>query len=51
MTPVAMLFVRCREGLSHHPDEYAAPADLEVALHVMIDFLERFARSSRQPSS
>ena len=27
LTPVAMLFVRCRDGLSHHPDEYrlAAP--------------------------
>ncbi|MEJ1972922.1 MAG: allantoate amidohydrolase [Lacunisphaera sp.] len=24
-TPIAMLFVRCRGGLSHHPDEYAAP--------------------------
>ncbi len=51
LTPVAMLFVRCREGLSHHPDEYASPADLEVALRVIIDFLERLARSSRQPSS
>ena len=44
LTPVAMLFVRCREGLSHHPDEFASPADLEVALHVTIDFLERMAR-------
>lgn len=44
ITPVAMLFVRCREGLSHHPDEYAAPADIAVALQVMVDFLERLAR-------
>lgn len=41
LTPVAMLFVRCRDGLSHHPDEYAAPRDLGVALRVMVDFLER----------
>ncbi|MEO5958976.1 MAG: M20/M25/M40 family metallo-hydrolase, partial [Opitutaceae bacterium] len=41
VTPVAMLFVRCRNGLSHHPEEYASPADLEVALCVMVDFLER----------
>lgn len=46
LTPVAMLFVRCRGGLSHHPDEYAAPADLEVALRVMLDFLLRLARES-----
>jgi allantoate deiminase len=44
LTPVAMLFVRCRDGLSHHPDEYAAPADLEVALNVIIGFIERLAR-------
>ena len=43
-TPVAMLFVRCRDGLSHHPDEFASPADLWVALSVMIDFLERLAK-------
>ncbi|AOS44293.1 Hydantoin utilization protein C [Lacunisphaera limnophila] len=43
LTPIAMLFVRCRDGLSHHPDEYAAPADLAVALQVMVDFLERLA--------
>jgi allantoate deiminase len=43
LTPIAMLFVRCRDGLSHHPDEYASPADLAVALQVMVDFLERLA--------
>ena len=46
ITPVAMLFVRCRDGLSHHPDEQASPGDLEVALRVTVDFLERFARKS-----
>jgi allantoate deiminase len=44
LTPVAMLFVRCRDGLSHHPDEYASPADLGVALRVMVDFLTRMAQ-------
>jgi len=44
VTRVAMLFVRCREGLSHHPDEFAAPGDIAVALRVMIDFLERMAK-------
>jgi allantoate deiminase len=47
LTPVAMLFVRCRDGLSHHPDEYAAPKDLAVALAVMTDFLERLAQDHR----
>jgi allantoate deiminase len=44
LTPIAMLFVRCRGGLSHHPAEYAAPADLGVALRVMVDFLARMAQ-------
>jgi len=48
LTPIAMLFVRCRGGLSHHPDEYAAPADLAVALRVICDFLKRLAASSNQ---
>jgi allantoate deiminase len=38
--PVAMLFVRCRGGLSHHPEEYAEPRDIAVALRVLVDFLE-----------
>jgi allantoate deiminase len=43
LAPIAMLFVRCRGGLSHHPDEYASPADIGQALRVMEDFLERLA--------
>jgi allantoate deiminase len=43
LTPIAMLFVRCRDGLSHHPDEYASPQDLAVALEVTVDFLQRLA--------
>ncbi|MEK7953008.1 M20 family metallo-hydrolase [Luteolibacter soli] len=38
--PVAMLFVRCRAGLSHHPEEYAGPRDIAVALRVLVDFLQ-----------
>lgn len=44
LAPVAMLFVRCRKGLSHHPDEYASPADLDVALRVVADLLVRLGR-------
>jgi allantoate deiminase len=38
IAPVAMLFVRCRGGVSHHPDEAVEPGDVGVAL----DVLERF---------
>lgn len=28
--PTAMIFVPCRDGLSHHPDEYASPKAVQV---------------------
>ena len=34
-----MLFVRCRDGLSHHPEESAAPADIAAATTVLAGFL------------
>jgi len=43
LAPVAMLFVRCRAGLSHHPAEFASARDLQVALDVTLDFLQRLA--------
>jgi len=39
---VAMLFVRCRGGVSHHPDEYVTPEDVAAAVHVLTDFLGKF---------
>jgi allantoate deiminase len=30
--PMAMLFVRCRGGVSHRPDEFATPEDVAAAL-------------------
>jgi hydantoinase/carbamoylase family amidase len=39
--PFAMLFVRCRGGVSHNPDEYASPADIDVAARVLLNFLDR----------
>lgn len=33
--PVAMLFVRCRGGVSHHPDESVMTADVALALSAL----------------
>ncbi len=33
--PAAMLFVRCAGGVSHHPDEAVAKADVAIALEVL----------------
>jgi len=42
LTEVGMLFVRCRDGISHHPAESMTEADAEVAANVLLRFLERF---------
>jgi allantoate deiminase len=46
ITRVAMLFVRCRGGISHHPDEFASVDDIAVALGVLYDFVLRLAKGS-----
>lgn len=32
LTPIAMLFLRCRAGVSHHPDEHVSQPDVAAAL-------------------
>jgi len=39
LCPMAMLFVRCRDGVSHHPDEYASPEDMGAAVEALRLFL------------
>ena len=41
--PVAMLFVRCKGGISHNPAESVKTADVRVAIEVLVDFLIRVA--------
>jgi beta-ureidopropionase / N-carbamoyl-L-amino-acid hydrolase len=41
--PTAMLFVPCRNGLSHHPDEWAEPEHLELATRVLAETLAKLA--------
>jgi len=43
ITPAAMLFVRCKGGVSHHPDESVSNQDVRVAVEVLNDFLRRLA--------
>ena len=40
LCPVAMLFVRCRGGISHNPAEYASPLDMGLAVAALIRFIE-----------
>ena len=44
VAPVAMLFVRCKGGISHHPDESVTSEDVHVAIQVMSDFIAEMAK-------
>lgn len=41
--PAAMLFIRCRGGVSHHPDESVTLDDVTAALTAMWHFVQRLA--------
>lgn len=42
LTDIGMLFVRCRDGLSHHPDEAITEADADAGARVLLNFLAGF---------
>jgi allantoate deiminase len=39
---IAMIFVRCRGGISHHPDEHVEPADADAGARVLLRLIENF---------
>jgi allantoate deiminase len=43
LTDIGMLFVRCRGGISHNPNEYAEPADMGLAVEALIRTIEGLA--------
>ena len=44
VAPTGMLFIPCRNGVSHRPDEYASPEHIEVGTRVLADALARLAQ-------
>jgi allantoate deiminase len=44
LTDIAMLFVRCRGGISHSPAESVTAEDADVGVSVLLEFVRRFAR-------
>jgi allantoate deiminase len=45
LCPTAMLFLRCRGGVSHNPAEHVEPADAELALQAMLGFIDRLGET------
>jgi ureidoglycolate amidohydrolase len=45
IAPTGMLFIPCKAGVSHRPDEYAAPDDIEAGVRVLATALARLAEA------
>jgi allantoate deiminase len=43
LCPVGMLFVRCRGGVSHTPEEFLAADAAQMGVAILVDFLNGFA--------
>lgn len=46
VAPVAMLFVQCKNGINHHPEEYVTPETIESAIRVVDRFWEQLIETS-----
>ncbi|MGC2660479.1 MAG: M20/M25/M40 family metallo-hydrolase, partial [Bryobacteraceae bacterium] len=44
IAPTGMLFIPCRNGVSHRPDEYASPESIETGTCVLADALRGLAQ-------
>jgi acetylornithine deacetylase/succinyl-diaminopimelate desuccinylase-like protein len=44
IAPTAMLFIPCRNGYSHRPDEYASPEDIVRGTLVLAETLAALAQ-------
>ncbi|MBZ0332187.1 M20 family metallo-hydrolase [Halomonas sp. ANAO-440] len=48
LTDIGMLFLRCRDGLSHHPDEAITAEDAEAGTRVIMQLLTSMATACRK---
>jgi ureidoglycolate amidohydrolase len=44
IAPVGMVFIPCRGGVSHRPDEYSAPEEIETGARVLASTLARLSQ-------
>jgi allantoate deiminase len=50
ITPSAMLFIRCKRGVSHHPDESVKPQDIQLAFEALAEFIQLLGQKYSRPS-
>jgi allantoate deiminase len=47
ITDIGMIFIRCRGGVSHHPDEHVTKEDAIIGARVLLDLIEHFQPVAR----
>jgi ureidoglycolate amidohydrolase len=45
IAPMAMIFIPCRDGVSHRPDEYASPGDISGGVKVLAHTLAELSQA------
>jgi N-carbamoyl-L-amino-acid hydrolase len=50
IAPTAMIFIPCRNGVSHRPDEYAPPEALAAGVEVLAQTLATLSSNSGGPT-
>jgi N-carbamoyl-L-amino-acid hydrolase len=43
LAPIAMIFIPCRNGVSHKPDEYSSPEQIAMGTRVLAQALATLA--------
>jgi N-carbamoyl-L-amino-acid hydrolase len=43
IAPIAMIFIPCHNGVSHRPDEYAAPESIALGTRILALTLSQLA--------
>lgn len=50
LCPIGMLFIACRDGRSHCPEEWAEPAHLAAGSRVLLELVLRLDAALAEPS-
>ncbi|OWZ57608.1 amidase [Cryptococcus neoformans var. grubii Br795] len=45
--PTAMVFIRCRDGISHHPSEYSTPEDIAIGAQILLEAVLSYEKQRR----
>jgi hypothetical protein len=51
LAPTGMIFIPCKDGISHNEIEYASPEHVEAGANVLLQVMLQYARGCKWPFS